>query len=43
MGLIGRIAGHGAATLRTLLVLSHGRHTIRKLQTQQASDRPYDE
>jgi hypothetical protein len=41
--LIGRIAGHGAAALHTLLVLRHCGHAVRKLQAQQASDRHYDE
>ena len=43
MGLIGGIARHGAAALHTLRVLFHGRQTVRKLQTQQASDGHHDE
>ena len=43
MGLIGGIARHGAATLHALLVVRHSRHTVRKLQTQQASDGHHDE
>jgi hypothetical protein len=43
MGLVGRIAGHGATALHALLVLRHRGHTCRKLQTQQASNRHYDE
>ncbi len=35
--LIGRIAGHGAAALHTLLVLRHCGHAVRKLQTQQGN------
>jgi hypothetical protein len=35
MGLIGRIAGHGATALHALLVLSHRGHAVRKLQAQQ--------
>ena len=42
MGLIGRIARHGAAALHALRVLGHGGQTVRKLQTQQAGDRHYD-
>ena len=33
--LIGRIAGHGTATLHALLVLRHRGHAVRKLQAQQ--------
>ena len=32
--LIGWIAGHGTAAFRTLLVLRHRGHAVRKLQTQ---------
>jgi hypothetical protein len=39
--LMGRIAGHGAAALHTLLVLRHRGHAFRKLQAQQG-DHGYD-
>ena len=43
VALIGRIAGHRAAALHALRILSHGGQTVRKLQTQQASDCHYNE
>lgn len=42
MGMIRRMARHGAAALHALLVLRHRGHTVRKLQTHKASDRHYD-
>ena len=43
MTLVGRIAGHGAATLHTLLVLRRRGHAVRKLQAQQGDHRYNDE